>query len=72
MKRVLTFIAALMLLCVQVAMAQQTIYQDGNVSIVQNPGGWQILIGSTAEEMAQNIINLLTNQEKAEHTDSKR
>lgn len=35
------------LLTTATAWAQQTVYQDGNVSIVQNSGGWQILIGKT-------------------------
>ena len=60
MKKHLTLFAAILILLVDVgiAQAQQTVYTDGNVRIVQNTDGWQILHGESVVGYGEGVLSI--------------
>ena len=60
MKKHLALFVAILILMVNVgiAQAQQTVYTDGNVRIVQNTDGWQIILGNTVMAFGDGAIDL--------------
>ena len=52
------FLIAVFIMSAGMAQAQQTVYYNGNVSIVQNHDGWQILLGTTVVGHGDGVLDV--------------
>lgn len=52
------FLIAVLIMSAGMAQAQQTVYYNGNVSIVQNHDGWQILLGTTVVGHGDGVLDV--------------